>query len=234
MKQMSAQRPTELASLAVWLLIAGVLAAALLLFRHLEARRVHAQLEEDRQKLGHAVESYKIAFDFLPQTLDDLLRTPSGKNRKAPPVLAALPLDPWGHPYRYERSAYVLNFLATAPDGKEAVLEWDVKPLVDRLYRAKLLEVLEDFETISASVERHRGKDGRPPLNLPDDVAKVLDPWGNAYSYNWYQGPGEDFCIYSYGSDGCPGGQGEEADLSSANRPLIQKLADSLAPRAAQ
>jgi len=226
---MSAGRPTDLASLAVTLLIAGALVAALLLFRHLEARRVRTQLEQDRQVLGHAVESYKVAFDFLPRTLDDLLRTPSGTNRKAPPVLAALPLDPWGHPYRYERNRYAARFLATAPDGKEAVLEWDVKPLADRLYRAKLLEVLEDFETISASVERHRGKDGRPPLNLPDDVAKVLDPWGNAYAYSLARAP-DDFCIYSYGSDGCPGGQGENQDLSSTQREWIRQLTDSLAP----
>ncbi len=39
-----------------------------------------------------------------------------------------------------------------------------------------------------------------------------LDPWGNAYVY---RSPGEkyDFDIVSYGKDGRPGGEGEDADI---------------------
>jgi general secretion pathway protein G len=44
--------------------------------------------------------------------------------------------------------------------------------------------------------------------------AVPLDPWNNAYQYKQ---PGErgDFDIVSYGKDGKPGGNGEDADLSN-------------------
>lgn len=47
---------------------------------------------------------------------------------------------------------------------------------------------------------------------LPKEVPK--DPWGNPYEY---RSPGEqgDFDIISYGADGSPGGEGEDADVVS-------------------
>ncbi len=41
-----------------------------------------------------------------------------------------------------------------------------------------------------------------------------LDPWGNAYHY---ENPGQhgEVDIYSYGLDGQPGGDGENADVNS-------------------
>ncbi|MEW6747318.1 MAG: type II secretion system major pseudopilin GspG [Planctomycetota bacterium] len=53
------------------------------------------------------------------------------------------------------------------------------------------------------------------PFYLSAD--KLLDPWKRPY---WYVAPGPNelpYEIVSYGADGAPGGEGEDADLSSAN-----------------
>ena len=42
-----------------------------------------------------------------------------------------------------------------------------------------------------------------------------LDPWNNDYVYK-IEGS-RDFTIVSYGADGVPGGEGRDADISSAN-----------------
>ena len=46
------------------------------------------------------------------------------------------------------------------------------------------------------------------------DVKKIpLDPWGTRYVYE-LEGS-RDFTIISYGADGVPGGEGEDADISN-------------------
>jgi general secretion pathway protein G len=46
--------------------------------------------------------------------------------------------------------------------------------------------------------------------------AVPLDPWGNAY---WYESPGtfnpRGYDLVSFGADGQPGGEGEDADITS-------------------
>ena len=39
-----------------------------------------------------------------------------------------------------------------------------------------------------------------------------MDPWGNEYLYR-FPGQGSDFDLMSYGADGSPGGEGENADV---------------------
>lgn len=61
------------------------------------------------------------------------------------------------------------------------------------------------------------------PQNYPEDgyLARnfvPLDPWGNEYIYVSPGRGGEPYEIISYGSDGEPGGTGEAADISSADR----------------
>jgi general secretion pathway protein G len=46
---------------------------------------------------------------------------------------------------------------------------------------------------------------------------KLLDPWGNQYLYITPGPGGHPYEVSSYGADGQPGGEGENADLSSAN-----------------
>lgn len=49
-----------------------------------------------------------------------------------------------------------------------------------------------------------------------DSAAIPTDPWGAPYAY-FVPGPdGAAFEIISYGADGMPGGEGEDADISSA------------------
>lgn len=40
-----------------------------------------------------------------------------------------------------------------------------------------------------------------------------LDPWGNAYQYSLPGSNGQPFALYSFGADGKPGGQGNDADV---------------------
>jgi len=46
---------------------------------------------------------------------------------------------------------------------------------------------------------------------------QLVDPWGRNYLYIVPGPDGHPFEILSYGADGEPGGEGENADLSSAN-----------------
>jgi general secretion pathway protein G len=41
-----------------------------------------------------------------------------------------------------------------------------------------------------------------------------VDPWNRAYTYK-YPGEHGEFDIYSYGQDGSPGGEGEDADVTN-------------------
>jgi len=43
------------------------------------------------------------------------------------------------------------------------------------------------------------------------------DPWGNPYLYTSPGADGRDYDIVSYGRDGKPGGEGYDADISSAS-----------------
>jgi len=40
-----------------------------------------------------------------------------------------------------------------------------------------------------------------------------LDPWGNPYQYSFPGREGQPFALYSFGSDGQPGGEGYAADV---------------------
>ncbi|MBI4465017.1 MAG: type II secretion system major pseudopilin GspG [Acidobacteria bacterium] len=48
---------------------------------------------------------------------------------------------------------------------------------------------------------------------LPQDIP--LDPWGHAYVYKYPGEHGDEPDIISYGADGQPGGEGEDADIVS-------------------
>lgn len=48
---------------------------------------------------------------------------------------------------------------------------------------------------------------------LPSD--RLLDPWGRRFAYIQPGPNGHPYEVVSYGADGQPGGQGEDADLSS-------------------
>ena len=45
--------------------------------------------------------------------------------------------------------------------------------------------------------------------------AVPLDPWGKPYQYKCCPGDRGDYDLWSYGADGAPGGEGENADVAS-------------------
>ncbi len=51
-------------------------------------------------------------------------------------------------------------------------------------------------------------------------LAKGLlkDPWGNNYQYHKLSQDSRDYDVYSFGADGQPGGQGNNADIVSRNK----------------
>lgn len=64
--------------------------------------------QHDLVHLAQAVESYRQREGFRPEKLDDLV---TGG------ILAPLPLDAWGRPFRYERSATGMRLWSLGPDG---------------------------------------------------------------------------------------------------------------------
>ena len=63
-----------------------------------------------------------------------------------------------------------------------------------------------------ALVEEPPGVTGWSKDGYIDGTDIPLDPWGNEYLYD-YPGVYGDFDIYSYGADGKPGGDDEDADI---------------------
>lgn len=49
------------------------------------------------------------------------------------------------------------------------------------------------------------------------DPGKLLDPWRNRYLYVTPGPNGHPYEVLTYGADGQPGGEGENADITSAN-----------------
>ena len=77
---------------------------------------------------------------------------------------------------------------------------------------------LEALRTLPAS--------GDPPANWKGPYLRQLvplDPWGRAYVY---AAPGianpSSYDLYTLGKDGKPGGEGEDADITSWNGPVHQ------------
>ena len=62
--------------------------------------------------------------------------------------------------------------------------------------------------TRPANLEAVRGWAG-PYL----DEAVPLDPWGQPYQYSPQAAGDNPFTLYSYGADGRPGGEGQDADI---------------------
>lgn len=58
--------------------------------------------------------------------------------------------------------------------------------------------------------------DSYPPGGYLDRTTLPRDPWGNDYAYLVPGRRGERYEILCYGADGQPGGEGEDADISSS------------------
>ncbi|KAA3607918.1 MAG: prepilin-type N-terminal cleavage/methylation domain-containing protein [Planctomycetota bacterium] len=99
------------------------------------------------------------------------------------------------------------NVIGVFIRGKKGAAEIQIKEFEGaiQLYQVtngKIPEALEDLlEPDPASGQPYITSDSVP-----------LDPWGNEYDY---QPAGSTYTIISYGADGSPGGEGENADISS-------------------
>ena len=63
-------------------------------------------------------------------------------------------------------------------------------------------------ETLEGLIENDTGRDVWAGPYLRGELPK--DPWGNDY---FYQVGEKDFVLMSYGQDGTPGGEGDDADI---------------------
>ena len=103
--------------------------------------------------------------------------------------------------------SHVKNSRISAAKAQIAMFEQAIFSF--RLDTKKLLESLEELVQNTRSLKRWKGpylKGGVIPL----------DPWDNAYIY---KKPGEhgEFDLISYGADGQPGGEDEDADIGNWN-----------------
>lgn len=101
-----------------------------------------------------------------------------------------------------------------------------VPRIVGRTGDAKRAKAATDISTLRSLVNTYRADCDKYPETLQDLRAKPsdvdgwhgpytdkeipTDPWQNEYDY---QVNGDDFTIKSYGADGAPGGDGDNADI---------------------
>lgn len=108
-------------------------------------------------------------------------------------------------------------------------LSWISSQVLSRLQFAQTVKVGMDIESLLSAVDRYAVNNaGAYPATLevlvvPDEKGETylkgqrqlpLDPWGNDYVY-FAPGEGAQPRIVSYGRDGKPGGEGEDADIDS-------------------
>jgi general secretion pathway protein G len=106
--------------------------------------------------------------------------------------------------------------------------------LVSRTSDAKIAAAKSDIATLSSLLQQYRvdndkyptTEDGLQSLRVqPSDAPNwkgpyltkdlPMDPWGNPYVYQSPGPSGQDYSIISYGADGAPGGDGDNADITS-------------------
>ena len=101
--------------------------------------------------------------------------------------------------------------------------------VIPRLLESRQTKAKSDIETYAGAVEMFDMKCGRLPNTLDELLEKEIDgkkvgpfvkgdsikkdPWGNEYDYQKIDS--REFEITSYGKDGRPGGEDENADISN-------------------
>jgi len=111
------------------------------------------------------------------------------------------------------------------------VVAYNVFP---ELFRSQRDRARVDIENISTAIKMHLARESRLPNDsefpqvllegsknhdepyIDPTKAKdgqLLDPWGNAYVYKKLSGT--NFELLSYGMDGAPGGEKDDADISN-------------------
>lgn len=115
-----------------------------------------------------------------------------------------------------------VNVLPKLGESKVKAAQVQLKNLkaAVNLYRVEQHHVPDQSEGLRALVECPTGLDRKnryPEGGYLDSSEVPLDPWGQAYIYLQPGRKDQRFEIISYGADGEPGGENEDADLSSAD-----------------
>lgn len=103
---------------------------------------------------------------------------------------------------------------------------------VAQINKSEITTARSQIEALARAIESYRLDTGQYPSNelglraLREAPANLprwrgpylqkevpLDPWGNAYLYRRVASAGRDFELLSYGRDGRPGGDGDNADI---------------------
>ena len=109
----------------------------------------------------------------------------------------------------------VPNIANKASDAKRAKATADISELASTLSQYKIDN--DKYPTTEEGLNALRVQPSDAPTWHGPYTTKDIptDPWGNAYNYEAPGPNGEDFVIVSYGADGAPGGDGNNADISS-------------------
>ena len=111
-----------------------------------------------------------------------------------------------------------------------------VPSVIGRIGEAKVVRARADLQSLDTALKLFKKDTGRYPtqeeglqalLQKPQDVQVWTgylegrrqvpkDPWGNPYAYFVTAGGTPPYEIITYGADGKPGGEGEDADISTA------------------
>lgn len=134
------------------------------------------------------LEQYRQEEGVYPPTLDDLMQY--FPNETIPVT------DPWGNNYlytypgvhgRYDLISYGADGQPGGEDENADITSWEEQ-------YPETLDILEEY--------------------FPDETIPRKDPWGHDYIYN-YPGTHGKYDLLSYGKDGEPGGEDEDADITS-------------------
>ena len=103
------------------------------------------------------------------------------------------------------------NVLESLEDAEVTAAKAEISAFKSALmnYRIVFKQFPSNDEGLRALVQNEKNRNFLTRSEVP------LDPWNNDYVYK-IEGS-RDFTIVSYGADGVPGGEGRDADISSAN-----------------
>ena len=127
------QRGFTLIEIMIVVVIIGILGAIIVptfMSRPDQARVTAAQT--DLRSIGAALDLYRLDNFQYPSTeqgLEALVTRPSGfpepKNYNPDGYIKALPTDPWGSPYVYEKTGSTFELYSLGADGNEGGEEYD-------------------------------------------------------------------------------------------------------------
>lgn len=105
----------------------------------------------------------------------------------------------------------VLNQLGGAKTKTAAIQIKDLEQALE-MYKLDVGRFPSTSEGLTALVSKPSGSTGWNGPYLKSDVP--LDPWNKEYHYK-YPGEHAELDIFSYGQNGAPGGEGEDADVGN-------------------